>query len=191
MYQDERKRAFARFFVFLKGKEDIQNRIQQLVESVCESEGIELVLLEYRRESGGLILRIYIDKPGGVTLDNCTSVSRQLDDLLDIHFDELPPYTLEVSSPGIDRPLVKKGDYVKFMGKSAKIKTKMDEVNKVLQEASTELYQKAQQAQAQKQQEQQAGQGATGKGKEKSTEEKEKDEAVDADYTMEDEDKKK
>jgi len=124
LYQDERKRAFARFFVFLKGKEDIQNSIQQLVESVCESEGIELVLLEYRRESGGLILRIYIDKPGGVTLDNCTSVSRQLDDLLDIHFDELPPYTLEVSSPGIDRPLVKKGDYVKFMGKSAKIKTK-------------------------------------------------------------------
>ena len=80
--------------------------------------------LEYRRESGGVILRIYIDKPGGVTLDNCTSVSRQLDDLLDIHFEELPPYTLEVSSPGIDRPLVKKGDYEKFKGKTAKIKTK-------------------------------------------------------------------
>jgi len=108
----------------LKDKEDILNNIRKIADSVCESEGIELVHLEYHRESGGVILRVYIDKPGGVTLDNCTGVSRQLNDLLDIHFEELPPYTLEVSSPGLDRPLVKKGDYEKFKGKTAKIRTK-------------------------------------------------------------------
>ncbi|MBW1893657.1 MAG: ribosome maturation factor RimP [Deltaproteobacteria bacterium] len=108
----------------MKDKEDILNNIRKIADSVCESEGIELVHLEYHRESGGVILRVYIDKPGGVTLDNCTGVSRQLNDLLDIHFEELPPYTLEVSSPGLDRPLVKKGDYEKFKGKTAKIRTK-------------------------------------------------------------------
>lgn len=108
----------------MKDREEIQSNIRRIAESLCESEGIELVHLEYRRESGGVILRIYIDKPGGVTMDNCTSVSRQLNDLLDIHFEELPPYTLEVSSPGIDRPLVKKGDYEKFEGKTAKVRTK-------------------------------------------------------------------
>ena len=108
----------------MKDKEDILNNIRKIADSVCESEGIELVHLEYHRESGGVILRVYIDKPGGVTLDNCTGVSRQLNDLLDIHFEELPPYTLEVSSPGLDRPLVKKGDYEKFNGKTAKVTTK-------------------------------------------------------------------
>jgi ribosome maturation factor RimP len=108
----------------LKDKEDILNNIRGIADSICESEGIELVHLEYHRESGGVILRVYIDKPGGVTLDNCTGVSRQLNDLLDIHFEELPPYTLEVSSPGLDRPLVKKGDYEKFKGKTAKVTTK-------------------------------------------------------------------
>jgi len=108
----------------LKDREELQNNIRRIAESLCESEGIELVHLEYRREPGGVILRIYIDKPGGVTMDNCTSVSRQIDDLLDIHFEELPPYTLEVSSPGIDRPLVKKGDYEKFEGKTATVRTK-------------------------------------------------------------------
>lgn len=113
------------FLFFLKDKEKILNRIRGIAESVCESEGIELVHLEYQRESGGTMLRLYIDKPGGVTLDNCTGISRQLNDLLDVHADELPPYTLEVSSPGLDRPLVKKEDYVKYSGKSAKIRTKV------------------------------------------------------------------
>ena len=108
----------------MKGKEGIINNIREITESVCESEGIELVHHEYLRESGGVVLRVYIDKPGGVVMDDCTGVSRQLDDLLDIHFDELPPYTLEVSSPGLDRPLVKKGDYEKYKGKTAKIRTK-------------------------------------------------------------------
>ncbi len=108
----------------MKNKEDILNNIRGIADSICESEGIELVHLEYHRESGGVILRVYIDKPGGVTLDNCTGVSRQLNDLLDIHFEEQPQYTLEVSSPGLDRPLVKKGDYEKFKGKTAKVRTK-------------------------------------------------------------------
>jgi ribosome maturation factor RimP len=90
---------------------------------LCESEGIELVHLEYQRESTGWILRLYIDKPGGVTLDDCINVSRQMNDLLDVHFDEIGPYNLEVTSPGPDRPLIKAQDFEKFEGNLAKIKT--------------------------------------------------------------------
>jgi ribosome maturation factor RimP len=69
---------------------------------LCESEGLELVHLEYQREPGGWILRLYIDKSGGVTLDDCATVSRQMNDLLDVHLDDIGPYNLEVTSPGPD-----------------------------------------------------------------------------------------
>jgi ribosome maturation factor RimP len=108
---------------FLKSGNDIIERVREIAEPLCASEGIELVHIEYRRESTGVILRIFIDRPGGVTLDDCTDISRQLDDLLDIHIEEMPPYRLEVSSPGIDRPLVKKEDYEQFKGQKARIKT--------------------------------------------------------------------
>ena len=108
---------------FLKRGNNIIERVREIAEPLCASEGMELVHIEYRRESSGVILRLFIDRPGGVTLDDCTDISRQLDDLLDIHIEEIPPYTLEVSSPGIDRPLVKKEDYEKFKGQKARIKT--------------------------------------------------------------------
>lgn len=94
-----------------------------LAAPLCESEGLELVHLEYQRESGGWIMRLYIDKPGGVTLDDCINVSRQMNDLLDVHLDEIGPYNLEVSSPGADRPLAKMQDFEKFKGNIAKIRT--------------------------------------------------------------------
>ena len=94
-----------------------------LAEPMCESADLELVHLEYQRESGGWIMRLYIDKPGGVTLDDCVNVSRQMNDILDVHLEDIGPYHLEVTSPGPDRPLVKKHDFEKFKGKLARIKT--------------------------------------------------------------------
>lgn len=82
-----------------------------------------MVHLEYQRETGGRILRLYIDKPGGVTLDDCSRISRQLSDILDVHLDLSASYSLEVSSPGLDRPLSKRSDFTRFKGNRAKIKT--------------------------------------------------------------------
>jgi ribosome maturation factor RimP len=90
---------------------------------LCESEGMELVHLEYQRESAGWIMRLYIDKPGGVTLDDCASISRQMNDLLDVHLEEVGPYNLEVTSPGPERPLGKVEDYERFKGNLVKIRT--------------------------------------------------------------------
>ena len=90
---------------------------------LCESEGLELVHLEYQREPGGWILRLYIDKPGGVTLDDCATISHQMNDLLDIHLNEIGPYNLEVTSPGPDRPLGKPEDFERFKENLVRIRT--------------------------------------------------------------------
>ena len=102
---------------------DIAKRVNALAEPLCESEGIELGFIEYQREASGRILRVYIDRTGGVNLDDCTRISRQLGDLLDIYLDEIGPYSLEVSSPGSDRPLGKAVDFERFKGCEAKIRT--------------------------------------------------------------------
>jgi ribosome maturation factor RimP len=101
---------------------EIISRVNELAGPMCEAEGIELVHTEYQREPHGMILRIYIDKPGGTTLQDCTRVSRQLQDLLDVHLDVADNYYLEVSSPGVNRPLGKLSDFVRFKGRLAKIK---------------------------------------------------------------------
>jgi ribosome maturation factor RimP len=104
-------------------REKIIEKIRELSDSLCESEGMELVHVECQRETGGRIIRIYIDKPGGVTLNDCTHISRQLSDILDVNLDTSWAYNLEVSSPGTDRPLGKPNDYNRFRGKVAKIRT--------------------------------------------------------------------
>jgi ribosome maturation factor RimP len=102
---------------------DIVAKVSRIAEPLCEAEGIELVYVEYQRESGGRTLRLYIDRPGGVRLDDCVAVSRQLSDLLDVYLDQAVPYNLEISSPGPDRPLWKKADYDRFKGCRASIRT--------------------------------------------------------------------
>jgi len=97
--------------------------VRQLAEPVCEGEALELVHVEYRPEASGRILRIYIDKSGGVTLDDCAHVSRQLGDILDVHLETAGAYHLEVSSPGPNRPLSKRQDFERFKGNLAKIRT--------------------------------------------------------------------
>jgi len=104
-------------------KERMLTRIKELAEPMCEAGGMELVHVEYQRETGGRILRIYIDKPGGVLLDDCVHISRQLSDLLDVYVEDNDSYRLEVSSPGSDRPLGKKLDFERFKGSDVKIKT--------------------------------------------------------------------
>ena len=106
-----------------KKEKNIIKQVKALAESLCESEGLELVHVEYQREPGGKILRLYIDRVGGVALDDCVNVSRQLNDLLDVHLDNIGPYNLEVTSPGPERPLSKLQDYERFKGRKAKIKT--------------------------------------------------------------------
>jgi ribosome maturation factor RimP len=94
-----------------------------MVEPLCASEGLELVHVEFQRESSGRILRLYIDKADGINLDDCASVSRQMGDLLDVNLEDIGPYSLEVTSPGPQRPLAKQEDFDKFKGSRAKIKT--------------------------------------------------------------------
>ena len=100
----------------------VRAQVLALAEPLCTAEGMELVHLEFQRESGGRTMRLYIDKPGGVMLDDCVAISRQLGDLLDVSLAIDEAYNLEVSSPGINRPLGKLSDYERFKGEQAKIK---------------------------------------------------------------------
>jgi ribosome maturation factor RimP len=97
-------------------------RIWQLAEPLCLGEGMELVHVEFQREPGGRTLRIYLDKPGGVTLADCVDVSRQLGDILDVGLETDLSYRMEVSSPGVQRPLGKLGDFERFRGRRARIR---------------------------------------------------------------------
>ena len=102
-------------------RERILEAVGKLAEPLCRAEGMELVFTEYQAEPGGRILRLYIDQPGGVTLDDCANISRQLGDLLDVGLETDEPYNLEVSSPGVNRPLGKLSDFNRFKGQAAKI----------------------------------------------------------------------
>jgi len=106
-----------------KANKEITSMIYALMEPLCDSEGLELVHVEYQREASGRTLRIYIDKPGGVTLNDCSALSRQAGDMLDVCFEADESYNLEVSSPGFDRPLVKLQDFERFKGRHIKIRT--------------------------------------------------------------------
>ena len=106
-----------------KAWQELVAQAKSLAQRLCEAEGMELVHVEFQRETGGRILRLYIDQPGGVTLNDCVNISRQMGDLLDVAIENAGPYNLEVSSPGTDRPLSKESDYDRFKGNIAKIKT--------------------------------------------------------------------
>lgn len=98
-------------------------RIQQLAEPILQEMGMELVDLEFKREGRSWLLRFYIDKEGGVTLDDCADFSREIDTVLEIEDLIAASYRLEVSSPGLDRPLKKPEDYQRFAGRLVKVKT--------------------------------------------------------------------
>ena len=101
---------------------EIVSRVWALADPLCASEGVALIHIEYQRESGGRILRLYIERPGGVSLDDCSAVSQQLSDILDIKLETDAAYTLEVSSPGPERPLSRTVDFERFRGYTAKLR---------------------------------------------------------------------
>ena len=102
--------------------ENLLQEVRQVVEPILESQGLELVDLEYQRESRGWVLRIYLDREGGVSLDDCAGVSHEVGAVLEVK-DLIPSsYILEVSSPGLTRPLKKPEDFNKFRNQMVKIK---------------------------------------------------------------------
>ena len=100
-------------------------RIRRLIEQVVESQGYELVEAEIKGAGNNSVLRIFIDRPEGISHHDCGLVSEQVGTVLDVE-DLIPfSYTLEVSSPGLDRKLVKESDYARFDGKLARIQTRI------------------------------------------------------------------
>lgn len=103
---------------------EIVERVRTLSEPILADRGLTLVEVEFRREAQGWILRLYMDRPGGVTLQDCQRISEELGDHLDVEDFIGHPYHLEVSSPGLDRPLTRDADFVGFAGKAARITTR-------------------------------------------------------------------
>ncbi len=122
-HRDKRRPAPRHHGVLPGGEQIVVDRVKSLAEPVCAAEGLELVYVEFQREPGGRILRLYIDKPDGVQLTDCVGVSRQMGDILDVNMGDIGPYNLEVTSPGIDRPLAKAQDFERFKGNRARIRT--------------------------------------------------------------------
>ena len=98
-------------------------RIKDVVLPLCQAENFEIVHLEYAKGDPENIVRLFLDKTGGITLEDCVYVSRQLGDLIDVHIEDVGSYRLEVSSPGPNRPLNKKEDFLRFKGERVKIQT--------------------------------------------------------------------
>jgi len=102
---------------------EIVDRVRAMIHPIILNEGMEVVDIEYRRESGGWVLRVILDKEGGVTLDDCSRVSQEVGRNLDIEDIIQTSYTLEVSSPGLTRPLKTEKDFMRYLHRLVKIKT--------------------------------------------------------------------
>jgi len=111
-----------------------ENELTRLVRSAAEPMGYELVGVEYfQRGTGGAVLRVYIDHKNGITLDDCSAVSHQLSGVLDVEDPIQGHYDLEVSSPGLDRPLFSAAHFERFRGHRARLKlaAKIDDRRKL------------------------------------------------------------
>lgn len=104
-------------------REEYEQKTEKLLMPIMEANGFELVDVEYVKEAGNWYLRVYIDKPGGITVDDCEVVNRELGDLLDRDDFIDDSYILEVSSPGLGRPLKKERDFIRSKGEEVEIRT--------------------------------------------------------------------
>ena len=104
-------------------KEIYEQRTEELLLPIVEGHGFELVDVEYVKEGGNWYLRAYIDKPGGITVDDCEVVSRTFSDILDEKDYIEDSYIFEVSSPGLGRPLKKEKDFQRSIGEEVEIRT--------------------------------------------------------------------
>lgn len=102
---------------------ETEKQVEKLIAPILDDFGYELVDLQYKKEGSSMALCVFIDKPGGITLDDCVEVSREVGAILEIEDPIRSAYRLEVSSPGLDRPLKKPADFERFAGHSVKIKT--------------------------------------------------------------------
>ncbi len=100
-----------------------EEKTEKLITPIVESKGFELVDIEYVKEASQYYLRVYIDKEGGITIDDCVEVSREFNQILDSEDYIDDEYIFEVSSPGVDRPLKKDKDYDRSIGKRVMIRT--------------------------------------------------------------------
>ena len=103
-------------------KSEIVDRVEKMVTAITDEKGFETVDVEYVKEAGQFYLRVYIDKEGGISLNECEEVSRELSPKLDENDFIKENYYLEVSSPGIDRALKRDKEFVKYKGRDVEIK---------------------------------------------------------------------
>lgn len=116
----------------MKTMSKITKIVEKLVEPILEKYGFDLVDVEFKKEGKSHFLRVYIDKPGGITLDDCQIVSEELSNKLDIE-DPIPfSYYLEVSSPGVDRPLLSDKDFIRNKGRVVEVYLKQPFLNKMV-----------------------------------------------------------
>lgn len=112
--------------------DDLKEKVRQFAEPVVAAEGMELIHVECLKMHSRWIIRLFLDKEDGVTLDDCATVSNQVGDIFDINDLIDAQYTLEVSSPGPDRPISRDCDFMKYKGSQVRIKTnsKIDDIKK-------------------------------------------------------------
>ena len=104
-------------------RETYEAKTEELLQPLVDAHGFELVDVEYVKEAGNWYLRAYIDKPGGIAVDDCEVISRALSDKLDEEDYIEDSYILEVSSPGLGRPLKKEKDFQRSIGKEIEVRT--------------------------------------------------------------------
>ena len=104
-------------------RETYETRTEELITPILDRMNLELVDVEYVKEGGTWYLRAYIDKEGGITVNDCEAVAREMNEILDREDFVEDSYVFEVSSPGLGRPLKKEKDYIRSMGKEVEIRT--------------------------------------------------------------------
>ncbi|MGI6018412.1 MAG: ribosome maturation factor RimP [Marvinbryantia sp.] len=104
-------------------REEYEQKTEAILQPIVDANGFELVDVEYVKEGGSWYLRAYIDKPGGITVDDCELVSRAANDILDAEDFVEDSYIFEVSSPGLGRPLKKEKDFIRSIGEEVEIRT--------------------------------------------------------------------
>ena len=104
-------------------RETYETRTEELITPILDRMNFELVDVEYVKEGGTWYLSVYIDKEGGITVNDCEAVAREMNEILDREDFVEDSYVFEVSSPGLGRPLKKEKDYIRSMGKEVEIRT--------------------------------------------------------------------
>jgi ribosome maturation factor RimP len=101
----------------------VEDRLWEIAEPLATHDGFEIIDVECRREGRGLTVRLFVDRPGGVTVGDLSRLSRRLGDVLDVHGGLETAYTLEVSSPGVNRRLARPEHYARYVGERIRVRT--------------------------------------------------------------------